>query len=178
MLSAISFGVFCRSAPSIRPIIRSRKVEPGRGGDAHHDPVGEHLRAAGDGRAVAAGFADHRGGFAGDRRLVDRGDALDHLAVGGDEVAGLDEHHVARAEARARAPPRDASRSSGSRRRFATMSVRVALQARRLGLAAALGHGLGEVGEEQREPEPEDDLEAEAEVAGAGRRGRAGRGRW
>lgn len=29
MLSAISFGVFCRSAPSIRPIIRSRKVEPG-----------------------------------------------------------------------------------------------------------------------------------------------------
>ena len=28
MLSAISFGVFCRCAPSIRPIIRSRKVEP------------------------------------------------------------------------------------------------------------------------------------------------------
>ena len=28
MLSAISFGVFCRSAPSTRAIIRSRKVEP------------------------------------------------------------------------------------------------------------------------------------------------------
>ena len=83
MLSAISFGVFCRSAPSTSAIMRSRKVEPGRGGDAHLDPVGEHLRAAGDGRAVAAGLADDRRGFAGDRRLVDRGDALDHLAVGG-----------------------------------------------------------------------------------------------
>ena len=36
------------------------------------------MRAAGDGRAVAAGFADHRRDFAGDRRFVDRGDALDH----------------------------------------------------------------------------------------------------
>ena len=54
----------------------------GRCGDAHADPVGEHLGAAGDGGAVAAGLADHRRGLAGDRRLVDRGDALDHLAVG------------------------------------------------------------------------------------------------
>ena len=29
MLSAISFGVFCRSAPSTSLIMRSRKVEPG-----------------------------------------------------------------------------------------------------------------------------------------------------
>ena len=29
MLSAISFGVFCRSAPSTSAIMRSRKVEPG-----------------------------------------------------------------------------------------------------------------------------------------------------
>ena len=28
MFSAISFGVFCRSAPSTRAIMRSRKVEP------------------------------------------------------------------------------------------------------------------------------------------------------
>ena len=32
-----------------------------------------------------------------------------------------------------------------------------------LGLAPALGHGLGEIGEEHGEPEPEGDLEAEAE---------------
>ena len=29
MFSAISFGVFCRSAPSTRAIMRSRKVSPG-----------------------------------------------------------------------------------------------------------------------------------------------------
>ena len=29
MLRAISFGVFCRAAPSTRAIIRSRKVSPG-----------------------------------------------------------------------------------------------------------------------------------------------------
>ena len=36
--------------------------------------------------------------LAGDRRLVDRGDALDHLAVAGDDVAGLDQDQVARLE--------------------------------------------------------------------------------
>ena len=58
------------------------------------------MRAAGDGRAVAAGFAHHRGGFAGDRAFIDAGDALDHLAVGGDEIAGLDQHDVAAAQLR------------------------------------------------------------------------------
>ena len=66
------------------------------------DPVGEHLRAAGDRRAVAAGLADHRRGLAGDGRLVDRGDALDDLAVGGDEVARLADDEVALARARRR----------------------------------------------------------------------------
>ena len=42
-----------------------------------HEPVGEELRAAGDGRAVAAGLADDRRGLAGDRGLVDRAGALD-----------------------------------------------------------------------------------------------------
>ena len=81
-------------------------IEEGRArrrGDAHADPVGEHLRAAGDRRAVAAGFADDRRRFAGDRRLVDRGDALDDLAVGRDDVAGLDQHDVADLQARCRA---------------------------------------------------------------------------
>ena len=41
----------------------------GRGGDAHLDPIGEHRRAAGHGRAVAARFADDWRGFAGDRRF-------------------------------------------------------------------------------------------------------------
>ena len=65
-------------------------------GDAHLDPVGDHLRSAGDRRTVAAALADHRRRLAGDRRLVDRGDAVDHLAVARDEVAGLDQDDIAR----------------------------------------------------------------------------------
>ena len=56
---------------------------PGLLRDLDHDPVREHARAAGDRAAVAAGLADHRRRLAGDRRLVDRGDPLDHGAVPG-----------------------------------------------------------------------------------------------
>ena len=64
----------------------------------HPDPVGDDTRAGGHRRAVAASLADDRRGFAGDRRLVHRCDALDHFAVGGDQVAGLDENNVAGAQ--------------------------------------------------------------------------------
>ena len=77
-------------------------VEEGRAlrrGDAHLDPVGQHLRAAGDRRTVAAGFADDRRRFAGDRRFVDRGDAFDHLAIRRDDVTGFDQHDVAHLQA-------------------------------------------------------------------------------
>ena len=89
---------------------------PARRGDADDQPVGDHLRAAGHGRAVAAGLADDRRGFAGDRRLVDRGDALDHLAVAGDDVAGLDQDEVARPRGPRPQPPR---RARDRRRRAA-----------------------------------------------------------
>ena len=98
--SAISFGVFCRRA---RFDHRDHAVEEGLArirGDAHDQPVGEQARAAGDRAEVAARLADDRRRFAGDRALVDRADALDHLAVGGDEVAGFDEHHVAAPQGR------------------------------------------------------------------------------
>ena len=52
-----------------------------RRGDADADPVRQHLSAAGHRRAVAAGFADHGRGFAGDRGLVDGGDAFDHFTI-------------------------------------------------------------------------------------------------
>jgi hypothetical protein len=86
MVSAISLGVFWRFAPSTSAIMRSRKVSPGIGGDAHDDPVGQHARAAGHGAAVAAGLAHDRRRFAGDGALVDRGDAFDDLAVGRDQL--------------------------------------------------------------------------------------------
>ena len=81
MSSAISFGVFWRFAPSTMAIMRSRNVSPGFGGDADDEPVGEDARAAGDRAAVAAALADDRRALAGDGALVDRGDALDDLAV-------------------------------------------------------------------------------------------------
>ena len=63
--------------------MRSRKLSPGCGRDADDDLVGEDARAAGDRGAVAAGLADHRRRLAGDRRLVDAGDALDHSPSAG-----------------------------------------------------------------------------------------------
>src|SRR5215207_5356436 len=91
MLSAISFGVFWRCAPSTSAIMRSRKVEPG---DAvMRTLIQSEITCV---PPVAAGFTDDRGGLAGDGRLVDRGDAFDHLTVGWDDVAGLDEDDVAR----------------------------------------------------------------------------------
>ena len=54
-------------------------------GDLDDDPVGQHLGAAGDRAAVAAGLPDDRGRLAGDGRLVDAGDALDDVAVAGDD---------------------------------------------------------------------------------------------
>ena len=176
MLSAISFGVFCRSAPSTSAIMRSRKVEPGAAVMRTLIQSETHLRAAGHRRAVAAGFADDRRRFAGDRRLVDRGDALDHLAVGGNDIAGLDQHHLARPEL------------AGVRRRNQTgllvddqlgLGLVAGLaQACGLRLAAALGDGFGEIGEQHGEPQPDDDLEGEAEMLAAVQPVRGRRGPW
>ena len=67
---------------------------------AHHDPVRQDARAARHRGEVAARLADHRRGFAGDRDLVDRGDAFDHFTVGGNHVAGFDQHDIALAQIR------------------------------------------------------------------------------
>ena len=69
--------------------MRSRNVWPGFEVILHLDPVRSDARAAGDGRAIAAGLANDRRRLAGDRRFVDRGDAFDDLAVAGNELAGL-----------------------------------------------------------------------------------------
>ena len=126
--------------------------------DLHDDPVGQHGRATGDGAAVAAGLADHRGGLAGDRRLVDGGHALDDVAVAGDDLAGLDDDEVAdRAGPRPRPAPRCRRRAAGGP--WSRSSGRA--QRGRLGLAAALGDGLGHVGEEHGRPEPDGDRRGE-----------------
>ena len=131
----------------------------GIGGDLDLDPVRQHLGAAGNGRAVAAGFADDRSGFAGNGRLVHRSHALDDFAVAGDVVAGFDVDDVSCAKQAAD----DLFKAAVG---GVALGNRLALglaQGIGLGLAAALGHGLGKVGEQHREPQPERDLQVEAE---------------
>ena len=142
-------------------------------GDAHLDPVGQHARAAGDGRPVAAALADHRGGFAGDRRLIDRGDAFDHVAVARDHFAGLHQHEVPRLEVgrgdrlvqAVRVEAAVGARQQPLRHRLGARAA----QRRCLRLAAAFRHRLGEVGEQHGHPQPDDDLEGEAEMFAAAR---------
>ena len=64
---------------------------PRAGRDANDEPVGEHLRAACDGAAIAAAFPYDRRAFAGDRALIHGRHPFDDLAVGGDEIACLHE---------------------------------------------------------------------------------------
>ena len=125
MLSAISFGVLRRSAPSTSAIMRSRNDLPGLLGDLDDEPVREQARAAGDGGAVAAGLADDRSGLARDRGLVDRADALDDLAVRGDDLPRLDDDDVAAPEL----GRRDLLEPPVSDRRNAVVVVRVARSA-------------------------------------------------
>ncbi len=150
IVSAISLGVFCRFAPSTRPIMRSRKLSPGLAEMRTLISSREHARAARDAGAVAARLADDRRALAGDGALVHGGRALDDLAVAGDGFPGDDEHHVALAEL-----------VGGHLFGLAVVAEAVggglgAAGAQGVGLrfAAAFGHGLGEVGEEHGEPQP------------------------
>ena len=130
-------------------------------GDAHDDPVGEHARPAGDGRAVAAGFADHRCRLAGDRRLVDARDALDDVAVARDDLAGDDDDLVAEVELGAgHLLDRPVGAPAVRHRLGAGLAQRVGLR-----LAATLGHRLGEVREQHREPEERGDEPGEDVLA-------------
>ena len=119
MFRAISFGVFCREAPSTRAIIRSTKLSPALAVISHDDAVRQHLGASGDRAPVAARLTDHRSGLARDRGLVDAGDAFDDVTVTGDDLAGLDDDPVTQPELRGRDGSSAPSRSDAC----ATVSV-------------------------------------------------------
>jgi hypothetical protein len=142
-------------------------VEEGRalgGGDAHLEPIGDNESATGHGRPIAAGLANDRRGLAGNRRLVHRGNAFDHFAVGRDQVTCLDQHHL---------PGLQLTGRRGHHEVFPIddelgLGLLAGLpQARGLRLAAALGHSLGEIGKQHGDPQPDDDLKGEAEVLAA-----------
>ena len=134
----------------------------GRSRDADLDPVGQHLGAAGHRRAISAGFADHRRGLAGDRRLVDRGHAFDDFTIGGNNVAGLDQHDIAYLELVAWDQLVVGSVRSGQQLGLGLGPA--AAERIRLRLAASFRHRFREVGEQHGEPQPEDDLEREADA--------------
>ena len=143
---------------------RDHPVEEGRARrrrDAHLDPVGENRRAAGHGRAVAAGFADHRRGFTGDGGFVDRGDAFDDFAVGQDDLACLDQHDVADLEVERIHRLAYSAAARGIDEPFGHRVRTRAAQSIGLRLATAFGDGFGEIGEQHREPQPRGDLAAE-----------------
>ena len=88
------------------------------------------------------------GALAGDGAFVHGGRALDDLAVAGDGFAGKDEHHVALAELFGGNLFGPAVVAEAVGRRLGAAGA----QGVGLGLAASLGHRLGEVGEEHGEP--------------------------
>ena len=159
--SAISLGV--SAAPGAFDH-RDHAIEEGLARiarDAHDQPVRQHAGTPGDRREVAAGLAQHGRRLAGDRALVDGGYAFDHLAVGGNGLPGLDEEEVALAQAVGRHD------IAAARSTTVIEPLRLDLATRRaqcsgLGLAAALGDGLGEVREQHGEPQPCGDREHEA----------------
>ena len=114
MLRAISFGVLRRAVPSTSAIMRSRKLWPGswvmrttmRSESTRVPPV-TALRSPPDSRITGADSP-------GDRRLVHRGHALDHVAVARDQVAGLADHEVAGAQRRRRHALLGAAVASGA----------------------------------------------------------------
>ncbi|MEH2595320.1 hypothetical protein V1278_002233 [Bradyrhizobium sp. AZCC 1577] len=123
------------------------------------------MRAAGHRRPVTTGFADYRRRFTRYRRLVHRSYTLDHFAIGGDVVAGLDQDDVTHLQAGA---GNQTIVLAGTFQQFCLALGAGLLQRQSLRLAAAFGNGLGEIGEQHGEPQPQDDLEREGEVLAAG----------
>ena len=123
----------------------------GAGGDLDDDPIREHPRAPGNARAVPSGLADHGGRLAGDRRFINGSHAFDDFAVAGDDVSRGHFHLVSRAEFGRNRLLRGSIRAEAAGR---SGSPRLP-QGVGLGLAAGLGNGGGEVGEQQCRQEPE-----------------------
>ncbi|MCY1399008.1 hypothetical protein D9M71_140560 [compost metagenome] len=140
--SLLPFGTFDQGDHAVQGRLA------GVGADLHQQPVGHQPGVAGDGRTIATGLTNHRRGLTGNRRLVDRRDALDHLAVAGDHFTGDHAHNIPLAQA------------AGSHLFIATQGVAplrseplaAGLEAVGTGLAATFGQGFGKVGEQHGEP--------------------------
>ena len=156
MLSAISFGVFCRRAPSTIAIMRSRKVSPGSA--VMRTMIQSESTRVPPVTALRSPPLSRMTGALSPVMALSSTEAMPSidLAVTGDEVAGLHEHEVAAPQVRRRhlfdrrVAPRFGKALGGHVLAGAPQGVG-------LGLAPSFGHGLGEVAEQHREPEPERD---------------------
>ena len=167
MFSAISFGVFCRSAPSTSAIMRSRNVSPGLEvirtliqSDSTRVPPVTAERSPPDSRITGADspvMADSS---------TDATPSMISPSPGMNSPADTSTMSPARSFELGNLLDRRRLASI----RFAIVSDRGLAQRVGLRLAAAFRHRFGEVGEQHGEPEPERDLQVEAEPAGVRRR--------
>ena len=162
MLSAISFGVFCRSAPSTSLIMRSMKVEPCAAvmrtliqSDSTCVPPVTAERSPPDSRITGA-----------DSPVI-----AASLTEATPSITSPSEGMLSPASTSTMSPtlrlvPGTSRKVAVGARQQLGLALGAGL-AQRVGLrlAAAFGHGFGEIGEQHGEPEPEDDLEGEAEIA-------------
>ena len=168
MLRAISFGVFCRSAPSISAIIRSRKEFP-------RDEVMRMISRS-EITVVPPVTADRS---PPDSRITgaDSPVIAASLTEATPSITSPSPGMTSPASTRTRSPDLEVLGRSplvelaivGGEQPLCGRGGARGAQGVGLRLASTLGHRLGEVGEEEREPQPQDDLEAEAEMVGARR---------
>ncbi len=126
----------------------------GVGTDADQQPVGHQPGIASDRRAVAAGFANHRRGFTGNRGLVDGCDAFDDFAVTRNHFADFDAHYITLAQLAGIDRAQPAVLITDTRLEpFAT-----GLEAVSACLATAFGQCFGKVGEQHGKPQPQGNL--------------------
>ena len=154
MLSAISFGVFCRLRAFDHADHAVQKSLPGVGADADDQPVGEQARPACDGGAVAAASRTTGADFACHRAFIHRGDARHDFAVSRENIACFDEIQIIFAKRcrrndfmflACRLHIISLGREFLGRRILACLAQRL-----RLCLAASFCHRFGEIGEQAR----------------------------
>ena len=175
MSSAISFGVFCRSAPSTSAIMRSRKLLPGSAvtlttsqSETTRVPPVTAERSPPDSRITGA-----------DSPVIALSSTEATPWTISPSAGMMSPASTSTTSPRRR--PRRGDLAPGVARRVGAGELLAGglglgrAQRGGLRLAAALGDGLGEVGEEHGQPEPDDDLHDEAvpgappgEGAGAG----------
>ena len=124
----------------------------GAGRNLDDNAIRKHARAAGDAGTIAAGLANDRRRFAGDRRFVDRGHAFDNLAVAGNDMSGFDDDSIAGLQRRCETVSSTVplARQPKGRRFLASFAQRIGLC-----LAAGFGQCGGEVGEHHRQEQPD-----------------------